>query len=119
MLSEEEYNFPSMTNEQLAAAAHTLNLRASALKALADAAKREIRSRHPEGTAFDYGNVRVVVSRPKVFSSDKANEVLTDEELERITVTSLSGTLAKKAFGEDTYDLMTEPGTPRISFEQL
>lgn len=117
MYTEEEYDFASMTTEQLAAVANSLDKRAKALEAMAADAKRELRERHPAGRRFEYGSVILEITRPKVFKEALARQLLTEEELAQISVSKVDGNLAKRKFGEDYYEAMTVPGTPRLTLK--
>lgn len=83
----------------------------------ADDVKAELRRRWPEAVELGEDRIKAKITHVRKFDEAKAREVLSETELEQITVPKLDSTLAKKKFGEEQYELLSRPDTPRISFK--
>lgn len=79
--------------------------------------KEVMRRRWPDAVELGEGPVKAKFTYPRRFDEAKARELLSERELEQITVPKLDSTLAKKKFGEEQYELLSRPDTPRIQFK--
>lgn len=86
-------------------------------KAEADDIKAEIRRRYPDAVELGEGRVTAKVTYPRRFDESRARKVLTETELDQISVSKLDGALAMKKFGEEQYALLSRPDTPRVQFK--
>lgn len=112
-------DFGQMDDDHLIRVAHGLAMEAQAAKLRADEAKREIRRRfaghrilHSTST-----NLQAVITYTRRLDEHKARELLTEAELERITVAKLDSKLAKERLGSDVFEVISKEDTPRISFK--
>ena len=63
--------------------------------------------------------IEVKLTYPRKFNEKLARELLTEQELTKITVEKLDGSLAKKVLAPDDYREVTLPDTTRVGFKVL
>jgi hypothetical protein len=89
-------------------------------KAKADEAKAEIRKRFNGHRLLKSPcGIEVKLSYPRKFDPKLAEQMLMPAELARITVPTISGTLAKQVLSPEDYLVVTYADTPRVGFKVL
>jgi len=116
----------NLTDETLIRLAAEAAARQELAKQDADTYKDEIRRRfegkHTKLSVPQGGNapgIEVKLTYPRKFNEKLARELLTEQELAKITVEKLDGSLAKKVLAPDDYREVTLPDTTRVGFKVL
>jgi hypothetical protein len=111
----DEINFEAMDDAALLAFANKIQAQAASLTDMFEKAKDEMRSRQPRAGVTVHNGVTLEAQYKRKFNPGRANDLLSREQIRRITVEKLDGPKAKALLSAEDYEKVSDAQKPAIA----